>query len=158
MSSKMLIAVSIFALTAACQETFTAPDASTPNAPNAPDTERAAIATYDLQSIAGQTLPITYHGGGNSWTITGARYRLFADGTYQFGYEYDGSQAWGPALQYIQRGSIIEFYLSQATAPQSTFYAGNHYLFSTGTVNGGAMSVKYTDPIDFEDEIYVLKQ
>ena len=117
----------------------------------------AAIATYELQSIGGKGLPLTYSGGGRSWNITGGRYRLLSDGTYMFGYEVDGKQQWGSALPYFRRDSTIEFYLSQGTAPQSTFYANINYLFATATLKGDVMSVKYTDPIDFEDEIYTLK-
>jgi hypothetical protein len=118
---------------------------------------KATVATYELQSIGGRALPITYGGGDTTWAVTGGRYRLFGDSTYVFGYEINGKQGWGPLLPYFKRDSTIEFYLTRESAPLSSFYANLNYLFSTGTANGGGMSVKYTDPIDFEDEIYVLK-
>jgi hypothetical protein len=119
---------------------------------------KATIAIYELQSVGGKSLPITNGGVGGTWALTGGRYRIFDDGTYVFGYELDGKQQWGPILPYFKRDSTIEFYLDQSSASQSSIYANNNYLFSTGTLIGQTMSVKYTDQIDFEDETYVLKQ
>jgi hypothetical protein len=119
---------------------------------------KATVAKYELQSIGGHPLPIGYGGGGTSWTVTGGRYRLFDDSTYVFGYELDGQQRWGSPHPYFKRDSTIEFYLTPESAPQSSFYRNLNYLFSTGTLKGGVMSVKYTDYVDFEDETYALKQ
>jgi hypothetical protein len=116
------------------------------------------VAIYELQTIAGNELPLTYSGGGRSWDITGGRYVLFADGTYIFGYEVDGKQGWGRLHRFVRRDSSIEFYLDAAAAPQSRFYADRNYLFSTGKMNGTTMVMKYEDFIDFEEEIYRAKQ
>ena len=110
------------------------------------------IAIYDLKSIGGNALPRTYSGGGTGWTVTGGHYALFSDGTYIFGYEFDGRQSWSIPQTFIDRGSQTDFYLSHETASQ--FYAERGYLFSTATVFSGGMSVVYTDFVDFEDEVY----
>ena len=117
----------------------------------------AVVATYELQTIGGRRLPISYSGGGSGWNVTGGRYRLFSDGTYMSGYELDGKQQWGPVLSYFRRDSTIEFYLSPETERASIFYANINYLFATATLKGELMSVKYSDPVDFEDEVYSLK-
>lgn len=119
---------------------------------------KTPMAIYELQTIAGKELPLTYQGGGQTWDITSGRYVLFDDGTYIFGYEVDGKQGWGRMLQFIRHDSSIEFYLSQETAPASQFYADRGYLFSTGALNGGTMVMKYEDFIDFDEEVYRLRQ
>jgi hypothetical protein len=108
--------------------------------------------------VGGQSLPISYSGGGSSWTVTGGSYRLFDDGTYTWGYEMDHLQVWHNPLPYLRAEGKIEFYLSYESAPESSFYKDRGYLFATGTINGNAMTVKYEDPVDFEDEVYVAKQ
>lgn len=118
---------------------------------------KETVAVYDLKLIGGQSLPITYSGGNTSWAVTGGHYTLFSDGTYVFGYEIDGKPRWNVPLPFIRRESSIEFYLTPAAAPQSQFYANNGYLFSTGTLTSSGMSVVYTDPVDFEDEVYVKR-
>lgn len=118
---------------------------------------KAILAVYDLKSIGGQSLPISYVVGSGSRTITGGHYTLFDDGTYTWGYDIDGKTEAGWALPFINRGTAIEFYLSQARAPASQFYANNGYLFSTGSLTGSGMSVVYTDYVDFDDEVYVKR-
>jgi Bacterial Ig-like domain len=119
------------------------------------------VATYDLETIGGRALPLTYSGGGASWTITGGHYVIAADGTYAFGYELDNAK-WTAAdipcsmSQYTADGSTLLFYLTPGSYPASRFYEERGGLFSTGTVSGNRMTVKYEDFIDFEDEVYVL--
>jgi hypothetical protein len=114
------------------------------------------IATYDLRAVGGVKGPPFYTGMGFSG-LTGAHYQLFDNGTYRFGYEWNGHTSWNWTESYRETGpGLIEFYLDQATAPASTFYASRNYLFSTGTLSGGVMTVRYEDPVDFEDEEYVL--
>jgi hypothetical protein len=159
MHSRLLMVMSTLVLTSACHDASTAPSQmSQPSKPSDGGVHATVVATYKLQSMDGQTLPVTINQPAGDRTITGARYRLFADDTYQFGYEFGGIQQWDWVLPYVRRDSTIEFYLSRERAPQSSFYADVNYLFSTGTLSGGVMSVKYTDPIDFGNEVYVLEQ
>jgi hypothetical protein len=119
------------------------------------------IATYDLESIGGRALPLTYSGGGDSWTITGGHYVLADDGTYAFGYEVF-NQEWTAAdvacslAQYTVADSTLTFYLEPGSYPASQFYQERGGWFSTGTRTGNRMTVKYQDFIDFEDEVYIL--
>lgn len=115
---------------------------------------KAAIAIYDLKSIGGKALPIAYGGGGTSRVVTGGQYTLYEDGFYTFGYEINGIPSRGSLHPFIRRDSSIAFFLS---APQSQFYANNGYLFSTGTLNSSGMAVVYTDPVDFDDEVYAKR-
>jgi hypothetical protein len=119
------------------------------------------IATYDLESIGGRALPLTYSGGGETWTIAGGHYVLADDGTYAFGYEiadrkWTGADITCSMAQYTVADSIVTFYLEAGSYPGSAFYQERGGLFSTGTRSGNRMTVKYEDFIDFEDEVYVL--
>lgn len=115
------------------------------------------VAVYDLQSMGGNTL-LPYGGGPATGQITGGHYVLFDDSNYVWGYEIDGKPRFNSILPYIKRGSGIEFYLSQGAAPESEFYRSLNYLFSTATLSDRLMSVKYSDTIDFDDEVYVLRK
>jgi hypothetical protein len=158
MRPRMFAVISLCALSLACDsrtQLTTAPTRPT----ESPVVQAHVVAIYDLTSIGGRSLPQTYSGGGTSWQITGGHYELFDDGTYLWGYDYSGVTRWSlRPLPYTRNGSTLTFYLDNAAAPESQFYAGNHYLFSTGTLSGGAMAVAYTDPIDFEAETYSLHQ
>jgi hypothetical protein len=119
------------------------------------------VATYDLETIGGRALPLTYSAGSASWTITGGHYVIADDGTYAFGYEVDNAKRTAADIpcsmsQYTADGSTLLFYLTPGSYPLSTFYHERGGLFSTGTVSGNRMTVKYEDFIDFEDEVYVL--
>jgi len=119
------------------------------------------IATYDLESIGGRALPLTYSGGGDTWSITGGHYVLADDGTYAFGYEVSDRRWTGADIscsmaQYTAADSTLTFYLEPGSYPGSAFYQERGGLFSKGTVSGNRMTVKYEDFIDFEDEVYVL--
>jgi hypothetical protein len=114
------------------------------------------VATYDLQTIAGQALPLTYSGGGSSWTVTGGHYVLFDDGTCTFGYDIPELPRSRTPCTYVRSDSTVRFYQLPGTYPSSSFYAERGGLFSTGTVRGGVMFVKYEDFIDFDDEVYTL--
>jgi hypothetical protein len=115
------------------------------------------VGQYELKLIGGKSLPITYSGGGSSWTVTGGGYRLFDDGTYTFGYEIDHVRGWNIPLSYLQADGQIAFYLNYESAPESSFYKDRAYLFAMGVINGNTMTVQYTDPVDFEEEVYVAK-
>lgn len=116
------------------------------------------VATYDLHAVTGVQGPPFYVGIAQPG-LTGAHYQLFDNGSYRFGYEWNGQTAWNQNLPYYRVGADrIEFYLSAESAPASTFYASRNYLFSTGTLSGNVMTVKYEDPVDFDDEEYVLEK
>ena len=122
-------------------------------------TAARVIAAFDLESIGGQPLPITYPVTG---TVTGGHYVLADDGTYQFGYVYNGAAFAAPSVicttaHYVIGTSGIEFYLAPGSYPGSSFYQQLNGHFATATVSNGTMSVKYEDFIDFEDEIYDLE-
>jgi len=117
------------------------------------------IAVYDLTSIGGQPLPISFPGAG---TVTGAHYVLAADSTYSFQYEYSGQVAPRTArlcsnARYTPSPTKIDFYLAPGSYPQSSFYQDRNGHFATATPSGRTMSVTYDDTIDFEDEQYELE-
>jgi hypothetical protein len=119
------------------------------------------IAAYDLESIGGLALPLSYSGGGNTWTITGGHYVLADDGTYAFGYEvsdrkWTGADITCSLAQYTVADSTLTFYLEPGSYPGSAFYRERGGLFAKGTHNGNRMTVRYEDFIDFEDELYIL--
>jgi hypothetical protein len=114
------------------------------------------IATYDLRTIGGQPVPLTFPWG---WTITAGHYVLFNDGSCTFGYE--GSNAAPPVnLSYVQLGpSTILFYQLPGTYPNSSFYAQRNGLLSTGTLNDSTLTVIYEDSEDFVNpEVYVRRR
>jgi len=117
------------------------------------------IAVLRLDSIGGQSLPLTYSGGGSSWTITGGHYYLADNGTYDFAYE--SAPTVPPATicstaSYVRSATGIDFYLAPGSYPQSTFYQERNGHFAAGTLSGTTMLVKYEDPVDFDDEVYTL--
>jgi hypothetical protein len=119
------------------------------------------VATYDLETIGGRALPLTYSGGGASWTITGGHYVIADDSTYAFGYELDGAKWTADDIQcstaqYTAVDSTLRFYLAPGSYPASAFYHERGGFFSTGTRSENRMTVKYEDFVDFEDEVYVL--
>jgi hypothetical protein len=119
------------------------------------------VASYDLATIAGQSLPITYPNAG---TITGAHYVLADDSTYTFGYERNGqadqvvplATALCSHARFVVSSTAIDFYLAPGTYPLSTFYQERNGHFAIATPSARTMSVKYDDFVDFDDETYVL--
>ena len=118
--------------------------------------------SFELESMGGKTLPQSFSGGGATWDITGGQYELMADGTYYWDYYADGvrrSPRDRPIGRYeVLADGVIRFYMDPSRAPQSIFYAERGYLFSTGHLSEGTMTVVYEDFIDFEKEIYVLRR
>jgi hypothetical protein len=119
------------------------------------------VARYDLQTVGGLSLPRDYSGGGTSWSIVGGHYLLFDDGIYAFCYVSTAAPG-APRDSILTGGSYttesattLRFYLAPGSYPRSTFYQQLGGLFATGTVGGDRMSMKYTDWLDFEDEVYV---
>lgn len=109
------------------------------------------VARYDLQTIGGQPLPLTFSAGSTSWDIVGARYILSADGTYGWGYL---------VRRYVGGVASVDSALFTGTyaRPNSTttqFFEGNGILFSTGTLQGDVLTVIYVDGVDFDNEVYV---
>jgi len=118
---------------------------------------RRVIARFDLQSIDGDSLPVTYPGGE---TLVGGRYILFDDGSATLGYDLGTGVYSAYPLAYTISGQIdgrarILFILP---GPMSPFYAQHGGLFSTGDCVNGTMSMTYTDFIDFDSEVYVLSK
>lgn len=117
------------------------------------------VTRWDLQLIGDKPLPLTYSGGGASWTITGGHYVLVDDGTYTFGYDVDGVERPSTIGRYIRLDSSrVQFYLPAGSYPQSEFYTERGGLFSTGIIQGNVMTVTYEDFVDFEIETYVTSQ
>jgi hypothetical protein len=118
--------------------------------------------SFELETMGGKPLPQTFSGGGATWDITGGQYELMADGTYYWDYYADGARRSPrdrPLGRYdVLADGVIMFYLDPSRAPQSIFYADRGYLFSTGHLSGGTMTVDYQDFIDFEKEVYVLRR
>jgi hypothetical protein len=102
------------------------------------------VATYDLQRPGA--------------VVSGGHYQLFDDGTYRQGYNRGGEQTqWNGREPFFRRSEgKIEFYVSAASSGGSEFYASRNYLFAVGTLTGDTMKVVYQDPVDFEDEEYIL--
>ena len=123
------------------------PDAPT-SSPSAP-----LVGSFDLQSIGGRPVPLSYSGGGSSWEIIGGRYELMADGTYYFYYRSlpDNGRPSSPTGWYTVSNGTIYFYYAGPVGP---FYLERNRLFSTGIVSGNVMVVEYEDFIDFETEVY----
>jgi hypothetical protein len=123
-----------------------------------PEASPAARATqWDLLLIGGQQLPLTYSGGGSTWTITGGHYVFLDDSTYAFGYDVNGVEQLHPMGRYVTVASgAVQFYLAPGSYPLSTFYAERGGLFSTATIKGNLVTVTYEDFIDFEIETYVI--
>jgi hypothetical protein len=115
------------------------------------------VAVYDLQSIGPVPIPRTYSAGGISWTITGGQYVLFDDGTYIFGYETNKAPAFDPTERFIRRDpQTVDFYAVQSDAPPPPGFPDPGYLYSTGTVSGNTLMVRYANGQD-EDEVYVRR-
>jgi hypothetical protein len=114
-----------------------------------------AVAIYDLQTIAGQKVPVTYPLG----TIAGGHYVLFDDGSCTWGYDGPNPASPTTTMSYGRPDSAtIQFYLLPGTYPNSAFYAERNGLFSTGTLNGTTMTVRYEDFLDFDNpEVYVRR-
>jgi hypothetical protein len=113
------------------------------------------VARYDLQSIGGKTLPLLYVGGGTTWQVTGGQYILYANGQYDFYYDFNPPETRPPGGVYVRSANgVIDFYL---TAPYSSFYYERNGHFARGEVSGNLMRATYDDPVDFEDEVYVAK-
>jgi hypothetical protein len=110
---------------------------------------------WDLLLAGGQQLPLTYSGGGATWTITGGHYVFLDDSTYTFGYDIDLVAHPNPSGRYFRLASgEVQFYLAPGT--YGPFYAEMGGLFSTATIQGNLITVKYEDLVDFETEIYVM--
>jgi hypothetical protein len=123
--------------------------------PLSPNPDAKVIETYALETVAGQGLPQSYSGGGIVWTVTGGQYDLMSDGTYYFyyiGVPWENGSRSRPAGHYsrIDPATIL-FYI---TGPVGSFYEERGRLFSTGTLSGDTMTVRYEDPVDFDVEVY----
>ncbi len=119
--------------------------------------EIAVVARYDLQSIAGKGLPIQYSGGGKTWEVVGGHYVLFADGTFDFYYDFSPSKPRSllPIGKYVRSANgVIDFYLTGSFGP---FYSDRNGHFARGDVSGDVMRMTYEDFVDFEEEVYVAK-
>ena len=106
------------------------------------------IAIYDLIGLEGSQFPTTYASSGH--------YVLFEDGTYN--HVYNDSVDFNSAFlsingTYIKQPSGgVDFYIEPVAA--GAFYASKDYLFSSGSPVGANLRVTYTDPVDFDVEIY----
>ena len=110
---------------------------------------------WDLLLIGGQQLPLTYSGGGSTWTITGGHYVFLDDSTYTFGYDIGGVGHASSIGRYFRNASgAVQFYLAPGT--YGPFYAERGGLFSTATIQGNLITVTYEDYVDFEIEIYIM--
>lgn len=123
-----------------------------------PVNEDQIVESYELQTIGGHSLPVTYTGGGSAWQVSGARYDLLADGTFYFyyiGVPWEQQSRSHPNGYYSRTASSIEFY---STGPLSPFYAERNGHFSTGVLSGTTMTVHYEDPVDFDEEVYTRRK
>ena len=100
---------------------------------------------WELLRIGGQELPLTYTGGGASWTITGGHYVFLDDSTYAWGYTVNGVDNTHPMGRYV---------ITASGAVQ--FFEAPGVLFSTATIEGNLVTVAYEDFIDFDVETYVM--
>lgn len=117
----------------------------------------AIVARYDLSKVGGASLPLSYSGGGSSWTITGGHFVITADNSYAFGYDVDGIPTARPEGSVVWVDpTTVQFVQAPGTYPASQFYMERNGLFATGKIDGNVMTVTYEDPVDFETEIYVL--
>ena len=100
---------------------------------------------WELQRIGAQQLPVTYSGGGTTWTITGGNYVFLDDSTYAWGYTVNGVDNTRPMGRYV------------VDAPGSVqFFSAPGVLFSSATIAGNVVTVMYADFIDFDAETYVI--
>ena len=114
------------------------------------------VARYDLSEIGGQSLPISYAGGGVSWVVTGGHYMITSDDQYAFGYEKNGISHVTPNGTVVRvDANTIQFVMSPDMYPLSQFYRQLNGLFATGHIAGDVMTVTYEDFVDFEPETYI---
>lgn len=139
--------------TAQSQATDTLPTPKAPPANPVVPSDARIVESFDLETIGGVALPLSYSGGGSTWQIVGGRYDLRADGLYSFYYlglpERVPSET--PTGWYIRTGRTIEFYTSGPVGP---FYLERNRHFSTGVLTEHGLIVDYEDYIDFEREVY----
>jgi hypothetical protein len=110
--------------------------------------------TFDLTMMGTQSLPVTYSGGGSSWTFTGGRFALAAGGTYTHYYVMTTKDANGVLSVDSAQGFFRDFY----TRFGSTItFAANGQSYATGTLNGSVLNVRYFDALDNDDEVYVVR-
>ena len=122
----------------------------------------AVVASFDLETIGGKALPLTYSGGGETWTIVGGHYVLLDDGSYLFGYvtsrgvsNAGGRDSVMSAGLFTQAGSVVSFFLAAGSYPASSFYMERDGLFATGKIDEDRLSMAYEDFLDFDPETYV---
>jgi len=104
---------------------------------------RHLIAKFELQTMGGQSLPVT----GSGATITGGHFYLYDDGTCDRWWDGFGSVE---PCTYTLTGQLS----GHAALTFSDRIRGN--LFATGDAVSGTMKVTYTDSVDFDDEVYKL--
>jgi hypothetical protein len=118
---------------------------------------QAIVARYDLSTIGGLPLPLYYSGGGSSWVITGGHFVIAADNSYAWGYDVAGIPGVRPLGSVVWvNPTTVQFFQAPGTYPASQFYQDRNGLFATGKIDGNVMTVTYEDPIDFDNEIYLL--
>jgi len=104
------------------------------------------VAIYDLVRVAGKE-PIP------GYPIT--HYALYDDGSF---FLYQDKMASSPTGSYkTPEPGTVAFYLDPQT-PLSAFYAPLGFLFSIGKISGSAMTVSYQDYVDYEIEVYALRE
>ena len=104
---------------------------------------RHLIAKFELQTMGGQSLPVT----GSGVTITGGHFYLYDDGACDRWWDGFGSVE---PCTYTLTGQL------SGHAALTFFDRIRGNLFATGDAVSGTMHVTYTDFIDFDDEVYRL--
>lgn len=114
---------------------------------------QAPIAIYDLKT-GGPLGTDAYPGPNFTPGVTGGHYVLLSDGTYLWGYELNFIATVSQPFRFtIQDPQTVDFYeMIPGVTPDP------NRLFSVGTLSANTMTVKYKDTVDFEDEVYVLRQ
>ena len=115
-------------------------------------------ASFDLQAIGGQPLPFVVT-GGSTWEIVGGQYLLAEDGTFTRLYlvrTYSGgvSRIDSTLMRggYTRGATRFSFYYG---AVDDDYVFVPSLLFSTATLQGGVLSVKYAPWVGTADEAYV---
>jgi hypothetical protein len=108
-------------------------------------------ATYELTTMGGVPLPVTYSGGGSSWTYVGGRYVLAADGTFTQVYLVATADALG-VIRVDSTSSLFHGTYGKISSTITFYVEGQWYAIAT--TSGNVLSVKYID-FDFDDELYV---
>jgi hypothetical protein len=110
----------------------------------------SGIESYDLQTIGGKALPLTYSGGGTTWDVVGGPYVLADDGSFTHVYLVRTVPDGVPKIDSNAfRGTYGPL---DSTI---TFYDTRKLFFASGIIRGDVLAVTYDDWIDFEDEVYV---